>query len=62
MREKLRILFIIGSGMIAGFVLLMCMCLFDSDFQNLLIAPILISVSWLGLIAYANREILGGEE
>lgn len=62
MREKLRRLFIIGSSVIAAVVMVFCMCSFDSDCQVKLIAPILISVSWLGLVAYANREMLGGEE
>lgn len=56
--NKARKIFIISTSILAGIIAALCMCAFDSDFQVYLIAPAVLSLGWLALVGYANREFL----
>jgi len=62
MINAIKKLFMIISTTIAALTFVLCALLLDSDFQNKLIVPILVSLAWLAIVAYANKEKLGEEQ
>lgn len=60
--NKVLKIFIIAATILAALTTVFCMMLFDSDFSSRLIAPMLISMAWLAIVAYANKDALGEEQ
>ena len=62
--NKVLKIFIIATTVLAALTTVFCMMMFDSDFSSKLIAPMVVSMAWLAIVAYVNRELLmeKGEE